>query len=103
MRLQWLFSLKTLSIMLLLCFLLTTEETIHLLRSRPNEIDWSRTINHHPGCTVLDTAGRVLRCPVRGYGEMNLLCSAKGCVSKEPSTGLYISAAENKLLERHTF
>ena len=98
MRLQWLFSLKTLSIMLLLCFVLTAEETIHFLRSRPNEIDSSRTISHHPGCKPLDAAGRIVRCPVRGYGDMNFLCSEQGCTGKQP--GLYITPAESKLLER---
>ena len=103
MRFQWFFSLKTLFIMLLLCFILTAEETIHFLRSRPNEIDWSRTISHHPGCTPLDAAGRIVRCPVRGYGDMNFLCSEEGCVAKQPYTGLSITAAENQLLERQRF
>jgi hypothetical protein len=98
-----LFTLKSLSIMLLLCFILTAEETIHLLRSRPNEIDWSRTIAHHPGCTPLDRSGRILRCPVRGYGNMNFLCSDKGCIAKDTSTGLFITPAENKLLEQQQF
>ena len=98
-----LLSLRTLSIMLLLCFVLTAEETIHLLRSRPNDIDWSRTIHHHPRCTPLDPTGRILRCPVRGYGNMNFLCSEKGCVPKEPSTGLFITSEESKFLERQSF
>lgn len=96
-----LFTLKSLSIMLLLCFLLTTEETLHLVRSHPNRVDDARTIAFHPGCIPLEATGRVLRCPVRGYGEMNFLCSTAGCWAKEPSNGLFITPAEQMLLDNH--
>jgi hypothetical protein len=103
MRPAQLLSLKSLSLMLLLCFALTAEETIHLVRSHPNEIDWSRTISHHPGCTPLDATGRIVRCPVRGYGNMNFLCSEERCVAKQPYSGLSVTAAENQLLDRQRF
>ena len=93
------FTLKALSVMLLLCFVLTAEEAIHLFKSHPNEIDWSRTSAHHPGCIPLEATGRILRCAVRGYGSMNFLCSDKGCVAKEPTNGLFITAAETKFLD----
>jgi hypothetical protein len=32
---------------------------------------------------------------------MNFLCSNEGCVAKEPSNGLFITASENKLMEEH--
>jgi hypothetical protein len=99
MRAAQLLSLKSLAFLLLLCFALTAEETIHLLRSHPNEIDWSRTISHHPGCTPLEATGRIVRCPVHGYGDMNFLCSADGCVGKQPYTGLSITPAEKQLLK----
>src|SRR5579875_4087914 len=99
MHLRQFFTLKSLSIMLLLCFLLTGEEAIHLVRSQPNHVDPSRTSEYHPGCTPLTAGGRILRCPVRGYGDMNFLCSQKGCWAKEPSNGLYITGLEAKLLE----
>ena len=98
-----LLSLRTLTILLLLCCVLTAEEAIHLLRSRPNEIDSSRTLNHHPGCIVLDASAGVLRCPVRGYGGMNFLCSEKGCIAKNEGTGLFVSPAESQLLRRYSF
>lgn len=93
-------SLKTLSILLAVCCALTAEETIHLVRSHPNEVD-SRNLYYHPGCTPVDVTGRILRCPVRGYGDMNFLCSAEGCWAKEPSNGLFITASEKKMIEEH--
>lgn len=92
---------KTLSLMLLICFILTVEEAVHLVRSHPNETVDSRTVAFHPGCTPLDSTGRILRCPVRGYGGMNFLCSQAGCWVKEPSNGLFITASESKLLDEH--
>ena len=96
-----LFTLKSLSIMLLLCILLTTEETLHLVHSHPNQMDDARTIAFHPGCIPLEATGHVLRCTVRGYGEMNFLCSKAGCWAKEPSNGLFITPSEQKLLDNH--
>jgi hypothetical protein len=96
-----LFTLKSLSIMLLLCFLLTAEEILHLVRSRPDHVDDTRTIAFHPGCTPLEVTGRVLRCPVHGYGEMNFLCSEAGCWAKEPSNGLFITPTEQTLFDNH--
>lgn len=96
-----LLSVKPLSILLLLCCALTAEEALHLILSHPNEIDVTRTMNHHPGCTLLEPSGRVLRCPVRGYGEANFLCSAQGCWVKEPSNGLVITPSETKLMDEH--
>lgn len=101
MRAEQLFSLKSLSIMLLLCSLLTLEEAVHLARSRPNETDPSRTTAFHPGCKPLESTGRILRCPVRGYGEMNFLCMQAGCFAKEPSNGLFITPSEAKLFDEH--
>jgi hypothetical protein len=96
-----LFTLKSLSIMLLLCFLLTTEEALHLVQSHPNQMDDARTITFHPGCKPLEATGRIQRCPVRGYGEMNFLCSTAGCWAKEPSNGLFITRSEQELLDNH--
>ena len=93
--------IKTLFLMLLICIILTGEEAVHLARSHPNETTDSRTVAFHPGCTPLDPTGRILRCPVRGYGGMNFLCSQAGCLAKELSNGLFITAAESKLLDMH--
>jgi hypothetical protein len=101
MRPGQLFTLRSLSIMLLLCFMLTAEETIHLIRSHPNQVVDSRTITFHPGCESLEATGRILRCPVRGYGNMTFLCSESGCWAKEPSNGLFITPSEAKLLDQH--
>lgn len=100
MRAGSLLSLKCLTILLVVCFALTAEEAIHLVRSHPNNVE-ARTLNYHPGCTPMDTTGRVLRCPVRGYGTMNFLCSAEGCWAKEPSNGLYITTSEEKMIQDH--
>lgn len=101
LRPEELLSLRFLSILLLLCCALTAEEAIHLIRSHPNHVDTSRNLAHHPGCTPVDSTGRVLRCPVRGYGNMNFLCVEDGCFAKEPSNGLFITASEEKLIEEH--
>ncbi|HEY3990946.1 MAG TPA: hypothetical protein VGM02_16725 [Acidobacteriaceae bacterium] len=101
MHAERLFTLKSLSIMFLLCFLLTAEEAIHLVRSHPNKLEDSRTIAFHPNCLPLEATGRILRCPVPGYGDMNFICSKEGCWAKEPSNGLFITASEAKLLDNH--
>ena len=101
MRSGQLFTLRSLSIMLLLCFVLTAEEAVHLVRSRPNQVVESLTITFHPGCASLEATGRILQCPVRGYGNMNFLCSESGCWAKEPSNGLFITPSEVKLLDDH--
>jgi hypothetical protein len=98
-----LLSLKFLTILLVICFALTTEEDIHLIRSHPNWTDFHRNLYHHPGCTPLDPTGRIFRCPVPGYNNMVFLCASTGCAAKEPTSGYFITPLEKALLDQRAF
>jgi hypothetical protein len=100
MRGGQLLTLRFLSILLLLCFALTAEEAIHLLRSHPNKFSYGQAAEHHTGCVPRDATGHLLLCQVPGYGSMLFLCTQKHCLPKEPATGLTITPAEEKLLEQ---
>jgi hypothetical protein len=95
-----LLSFPSLLILFALSFLLTTEEAVHLLRSRPNAMVNIRfSFDDHPNCITRNggTADyTVLECPVPGYGSMIFICSHLGCGEKEPSTGLVVTPDEAK-------
>ena len=98
-----LLSLPSLVILFTLSFLLTGEEAVHLLRSRPNSIGYVKiSFDHHPDCIPQGSSTadyKVLECPVPGYGTMIFICSRLGCGEKEPSTGLVVTPDEAKRVE----
>jgi hypothetical protein len=98
MRRDFFLSGKFLSILLLLCCLLTAEEAIHFLRSHPNRLNYDQAATKNFGCVPRDAGRRLFLCPIPGYGTMVFLCSDKHCFPKEPTTGLTITPAEEKLL-----
>jgi hypothetical protein len=96
MRLDVLIGPKVLWWMLALCFVLTAEEFIHLGITQSHR--WSTPITLRDQC--VRKVDRIYECRVPGYGKALFLCSAKGCMAKEPATGMTITPKEEQLFAK---
>ena len=81
--------------MLALCFALTAEEFMHLGMTQSHR--WSTPITLKDQC--VQKSGRIYQCRVPGYGKALFLCSMKGCMPKELSTGMTITPNEEQLCD----
>jgi hypothetical protein len=96
MRLDMLIAPRFLWGMFALCLILTVEEFIHLGITQSHRWDTAITLTDH--CTR--KGEHVYECPVPGYGNALFLCSTKGCMLKESTTGMTITPQEEQLFDK---